>query len=80
MKTIIKSNYEDIPRYVTVKLGQKLISKRNSNELVAAEESFSGRYADVNLYREELSEDAIRSLSNCETIINRGLLLDWFVR
>ena len=76
MKTIIKSNYIDIPRYVTVKLGQKIVKR--SSDLIP-EESFSGRYADVNMYRGELSENSIRSLSNCETIVNRGLLIDWFV-
>ena len=48
MKTIIKSNYEEIPRFVTVKLGQKIY--KNTRSELTDEESFSGRYADVNIF------------------------------
>ena len=77
MKTIIKSNYEEIPRFVTVKLGQKIY--KNTRSELTDEESFSGRYADVNIFRNVLSEDDIKSLSKCDVIANRGMLLDWFI-
>ena len=77
MKTIIKSSYEPLPRDINVLLGQKIDNSKNE---FIPEESFCGRYAEVTLYRGELSEESIRSLANCETIINRGQLVDWFVR
>ena len=53
MKTIIKSNYEEFPRFVTIKLGQKILQEKSERFL--PEESFCGRYADVVLYRVSLS-------------------------
>ena len=40
---------------------------------------FSGRLADVAIYREALSFDSIKSLANCESISSRNLILDWFI-
>ena len=53
MQTIIKSNYEEVPRYVDIILGQRY--RKDRNELLQ-EESFSGRLADVTIYRQALSE------------------------
>ena len=77
MKTIIKSNYEEIPRYNNLVLGQKY--HRLSNTPHIQEESFSGRLADVVIFRDGLSQESIRLLSNCDTIINRKIILEWFV-
>ena len=49
MKTIIKIKQEDFPRFVTIKLGQKILQEKS--ERLLSEESFCGRYADVVLYR-----------------------------
>ena len=49
MKTIIKNKYEEFPRFVTIKLGQKILQEKS--ERLLPEESFCGRYADVVLYR-----------------------------
>ena len=76
MKTVIKSNYEEIPRYVDLILGQRY---RNDKSDFIPEESFSGRYAELMIYKEALSEDSIQSLSNCEVIINRNMVVDWFI-
>ena len=49
MKTIIKTKYFEIPRFVNIKLGQKILQEKSDRLL--PEESFCGRYADVVLYR-----------------------------
>jgi hypothetical protein len=76
MKTILKKSYEQLPRDATVMLGQKL---DNSKKDFITEESFSGRFAELTMYRGELTEESVKSISNCETIVNRGEILDWFV-
>ena len=76
VKTIIKSNYEDIPRYVNVVLGQRL---ENGRVGTIPEESFSGRFADFTIYREELDLENIKKLANCENFKDKSMILGWFV-
>ena len=76
MKTIIKSNYEELPRYVDVIIGQKY--RHDKNEFLQ-EESFSGRLADVTIFREALTLNSIKLLANCDSISSRNLILDWFI-
>lgn len=77
MKTIIKSNYEELPRFVNVILGQRY---RNTANTFLAEESFSGRIADVLMYRSALTPEMITSLANCKQNTENGnVILDWFV-
>lgn len=76
VKTIIKSNYEDIPRYVNVVLGQRL---ENGRVGTIPEESFSGRFADFTIYRGELDLENIKKLANCENFKDKSMILGWFV-
>ena len=39
--------------------------------------SFSGRYSDLRIWKGEISEEQIQSLSNCEDVVTRGVVLDW---
>ena len=76
MKTIIKSNYEPIPRYVSVVLGQRL---ENGRVGTLPEESFSGRFADFTIYRGQLDLEDVQKLANCQKLNEPSLILDWFV-
>lgn len=76
MKTIIKSNFEELPRFVDVMIGQKY---SKSKRFLIQEESFSGRFADVTIFKEALTVETIQSLAKCDTVISRNIVLDWFV-
>ena len=76
MKTIIKSNYEDIPRFVTVVLGQRLENGRAGS---ISEESCSGRFADFTIYKGEVSSEDVKLMANCENLSAKSLILEWFV-
>ncbi len=76
MKTIIKSNYEDIPRFVDVMIGQRY---RINKKGFIPEESFSGRLSELTIYSDALSASEIKSLASCDSISARSLVLNWFV-
>lgn len=69
--TVIKSSNVAFPSVLNVTLGQAL-----SEEATA---SFSGRIADFGLWQGQLSQETIKSLANCEEVVNRGLLVDFDV-
>lgn len=71
-----KKTFVEIPRSSRLVLGQK----RDSSGLAFdASQSFSGRVADLSLWRGELVQDEIQSLARCERISTRGIVLDWEV-
>ena len=79
-KTIIKSKYEQIDDKVTILLGQKLDYRNRglfSSKTHDERNSFSGRYSDLRIWKGEISEEQIESLSKCENIVSRGVILDW---
>ena len=61
-------------------MGQKLDYRNRglfSPQNYDARYSFSGRYSDLRIWRGKISEEQIKSLSNCEEIVPRGVVLDW---
>jgi hypothetical protein len=79
-KTIIKSKYEEIDDKVTILLGQKLDYRNRglfSSKTYDVQNSFSGRYSDLRIWKGEISEEQIQRLSNCENVVSRGVILDW---
>lgn len=71
-----KSSFVEIAEGATVLLGQK---QDNSRKKYDVEQSFSGRYADLSLWRGQLVNEEIKALANCKTVSNRGIIVDWDV-
>ena len=68
-KTVIKSSTVTFPISLNITFGQALSGE--------ATRSFSGRLADFGLWRGQLSQETIKSMANCEEVVNRGLLVDF---
>ena len=61
-------------------MGQKLDYRNRglfSSKNYDVRNSFSGRYSDLRIWKGEISEEQIQSLSNCENVVSRGVVLDW---
>ena len=80
VRTIIKSKYEEIDNKVTILLGQRLDYRKRglfSSKNYDVRYSFSGRFSDLRIWRGEISDEQIQSLSRCEDVVLRGVVLDW---
>ena len=80
VRTIIKSKYEEIDNKVTILLGQRLDYRKRGLFLsnnYDVRYSFSGRFSDLRIWRGEISDEQIQSLSRCEDVVLRGVVLDW---
>ena len=73
-RIVPKSSFTEIDRGASLILGQRLDNSRVEYD---DEESFSGRYSEVELWRGELVTEEIKDLSNCRPVSTRGLLIEW---
>ena len=67
VRTIIKSKYEEIDNKVTILLGQRLDYRKRglfSSKNYDVRYSFSGRFSDLRIWRGEISDEKIQSLSS----------------